>query len=251
MPNDPETPTVIQLTDGIWCRQEIDNMGWADMGGYTLVVDALEQPSASDDVLIALDETCGDQPVQTVVNTHTHPDHVALNPVFARMGAEILNLRTTEIPAEGRRLNGTSREARVLPFPGTHTDEDCVVWFPDDDVLFVGDLFGWGLLPPNTNLREGLMERVIEVYDRLIAFDAKHVVPGHGPLCSVIELRRCREYFIWLIGQARSLMAKGGSARDAASIPPPTDLAEWWRFRQWKHQDTAKKIAKAVDKGWI
>lgn len=228
-------------------------MGWADMGGFTLVVDTLEQPSSRDEVLAGLEETCGDQPVQVVVNTHTHPDHVALNPVFKRMGAEIVNLRTCEIPDAGRTVSGPARSAHILPMTGTHTREDCVVWLPGDGVLFVGDLFGWGLLPPNTNLREGLMERVFQVYDQLIAFDARHVVPGHGPLCSTAELRRCRAYFVWLIEQSKARLANGGVASTGAgaSIPPPDDLAGWWRFRQWKHQDSTRKISKAVAKGWI
>ncbi len=251
MTNDIESPTIVALSDGVWCRQEIDNMGWADMGGYTLVIDTLEQPSAKNEVLEALKTTCGDQAVRTVVNTHTHPDHVALNPVFKQMGAQIINLKTTDIPEGGLRIEGLSRTAHVLPMTGTHTREDCVVWLPADRVLFVGDLFGWGLLPPNTNLRKGLMERVLELYDRLIAFDAAHVVPGHGPLCTPAELKRCRDYFLWLIEQARTLVANGGGVRNSTSIPPPDDMTDWWRFLQWKHEDSCRKITKAVAKGWL
>lgn len=251
MPNDAETPTIEPLTDGVWCRQEIDNMGWADMGGYTLVIDTLEQSSTKNAVLEALQSTCGDQPVRTVVNTHTHPDHVALNPVFKQKGAQIINLKTTDIPEDGLRIEGPARSALVLPMTGTHTREDCVVWLPADRVLFAGDLFGWGLLPPNTNLRAGMMERVLELYERLIAFDAVHVVPGHGPLCTPTELIRCRDYFLWLVEQARTLVADGGGVKDIASIAPPEDMADWWRFLQWKHEDSCRKVTKAVAKGWL
>ena len=35
------------------------------------------------------------------------------------------------------------------------------------------------------------------------------------------------------------------------SVPPPDDMAEWWRFLQWKHDDSLKKAAKAVCRGLL
>jgi glyoxylase-like metal-dependent hydrolase (beta-lactamase superfamily II) len=148
-----DTPQVIKVADGLYVRQEVDNIAWIDMGTYALVVDALEQASLEREVLDAMELTIGRKPVRYVLNTHTHYDHTALNEAFRRhFGAEIVNQDTCGIPADGRWFEGR-RRVWMFPAPGCHTDEDCCVWCPDDGALFVGDIFGWGLIPLTRPLR--------------------------------------------------------------------------------------------------
>jgi glyoxylase-like metal-dependent hydrolase (beta-lactamase superfamily II) len=248
-----EPPTVHELGEGLYVRQEIDNMGWMDIGGWLVVVDTLEHPESKDDVLEAIHETVGpDLPVRFVLNTHTHGDHTALNPVFEEMGAQVINLRNTTIPEDGRWFEGVLRRVRMFPVPGCHTPQDCAVWLPDDRVLFVGDLFGWGLVPYDGNLRSDTFHKIVCTYERLIGLDAKHVVPGHGPLMTTNELKRCLEYFRHVTEQCWDLACEDMDFEDIkAAIDPPEDMRGWWRFTEWKHQDSVKKIAKAVVNGWI
>ena len=248
-----EEPTREHVADGVVVRQEIDNMGWADMGGYTLVVDALEKAGCRDAVFRAIRETMPCPAVKTVLNTHTHYDHVALNPAFeSEFGAEIINRDTREIPDDGLSLAGDRRSCRVIPMPRCHTATDCVVWFPTDRVLFVGDLFGWGLIPYEANLRPEGQQRVEDVYERLIAFDADTVVPGHGPLCSTAELKRFTVYFRDLRRAALECVQAGLSEGSAAQkLAPPADMRHWWRFESWKHANSVQKVMKAARQGWL
>jgi cyclase len=250
-PDAPETPTVLRLADGVYVRQAVDNIGWFDLGGRAAIVDALEQRSEADNVLAALDETLGGTPVAFVLNTHTHPDHVALNSTFhKRFGAEIVNARTADIPADGRRFEGARRSALMLPMGGLHTDEDCAVHLPDDGVLFTGDLFGWGIIPLTRGLTTGSLQRLERVYERLIGFGAEHVVPGHGPLATTGDLRRFIEYVHELRDAAAEGVQAGRSDEEILDkLPPPEDMAGWWRFRDWKHADSAEKVLRAVRRG--
>jgi len=243
---------LIRVSEGVFARQAIDNMGWADMGGWTLVIDALEQPELADEVGECLGESVGDQPVRFLLNTHTHGDHVALNPWFEReFRAEIVNARTAFIPVEGRVFSGALRECCMIPLP-CHTAQDCVVWFPEDRILFTGDLFGWGLIPWEGNLRPERQEQVIAAYRRLIEFGADRVIPGHGPLCTTDHLRRWLDYFEYLRGRVRDAVAAGlGDAEVAERSAPPADMRDWWRFLQWKHADSLKKVLKAGRAGWL
>ena len=249
MASDPvETPQIIEVADGFYVRQAVDNMAWIDMGDYAVVVDALEQPHLAGEVMAEIDRTLGGKPVRYVLNTHTHYDHVALNGAFERLGAEIVNQETCSISSQGRWFDGR-RGLKMLATPGCHTSEDCCVWCPEDRALLVGDIFGWGLIPCGAVTRRTI-KILDETYGRLIAFGATTVVPGHGPVCATHELLRWVDYFHWLIDAVSKAHRAGDSeSQIAASLAPPEDMKRWWRFVQWKHEDSVAKVVKAVCSG--
>ncbi len=249
---DPERAQVAELAEGVYARCEIDNMGWIDAGGFTVVVDTLEQPASFSEVRREIVRTAGEQPVRYVLNTHTHPDHVALNEDFRREGAEIINGRTAPPPAEGLNVEGDKRAVRLIPMGGCHTNYDCIVWLPGEKVMFVGDLFGWGLIPWMGNLTEDRRTLLLDTYSRLLEYAPETVVPGHGPLCSGDELRRWRDYFLWLIETVKRKLMEGyrPDQINSSVIPPPEDMRDWWRFVEWKHEDSIRKVAKATGRQW-
>ncbi len=247
----PETPKLIRLAERFHVRQEIDNMAWIDMGGWAVVVDALEHRSKRDEVFAAIGETLGDVPVRYVLNTHTHHDHVALNKAFEKQySAEVLNMRTTDIPPDGKRLEGEKRNLLMIPMNGCHTSDDCVVWFPDDRALFTGDLFGWGLIPITGRLREATLRRLMDYYDMMIELDPTVVIPGHGPLCSKAHLQRFTQYADRLISSVNSRMQNGKSKdRILEKISVPNDMPDWWRLDQWKHHHNVETVISAMRGG--
>jgi glyoxylase-like metal-dependent hydrolase (beta-lactamase superfamily II) len=248
-----EIPKIIKPADGVYVRQEIDNITWIDMGEYVLVVDALERPELEGEVFAAIEETMGGRPVRHVLNTHSHYDHVALNDAFGRRwGSEIVCHATSPLPPEGRWFEGSRRRALMLPMPGCHTDEDCIVHLPDDRILLTGDIFGWGLIPLTTNLRRETADLLLATYQRMIDLDPAVVIPGHGPLCGVAELRRWVAYFHWLCEQVRRACAAGKTdAEIISAVAPPQDMRHWWRFLKWKYADCVAKVLKAFRKGWL
>jgi len=252
MEGDPtDTPRIVKVSEGFFVRQAVDNMGWCDMGDCVLVVDALEQPHLEEEVISAIAESVGDKPVRYVLNTHTHYDHTALNEAFSRrFDAEIVNRRTSGIEPEGRTFEAPGRRICMIPTPGCHTSEDCVVWAPDDGVLFVGDIFGWGLIPSGGLLKGRLRGLLVDTCRRLIDFGAAVVVPGHGPVCTTAELVRWVEYFNNLVEVVANLAAAGQSDRQiAGEVPPPDDMLGWWRFVEWKHADSLSKVLASARRG--
>jgi len=248
-----ESPKLIRLGDGFHLRQAIDNIAWMDLGDGLLVVDALEQAELEGEILAAIESTCPAKTVRYVLNTHTHYDHVALNDAFARrFSAQIVNQDVSSLPPQGRWFRGPLRNVHMMPAPGCHTEEDCIILVEPDGVLFVGDIFGWGLIPLVANLRGETLRVLEDTYRRMIGLGAKTVVPGHGPLCTPAELRRWMDYLHGLIDEAKSLCLRGQDDQEILrSLRPPADMSGWWRFLKWKHSDTATKVLKAVRNGWV
>ncbi len=246
-----DTPIIVKLGEGFYVRQAIDNLAWIDMGEYAIVIDALEEAHFEDEIFDAIAETLGDKKVRYLLNTHSHYDHVSLNSAFQRRhGTEIINQRTSSIPPEGLLLEGAKRRIMMIPLPDCHTAEDCIIWAPDERALFTGDIFGWGLISLCRALNIDSAAVLKQGYEKLIAYDPLVVIPGHGPLCSNIELQRFPKYFDWLCEQA--LLAVAANETDqqiAARLAPPKDMLHWWRFTQWKHQDSVNRVIRAARKG--
>jgi len=252
MPADPtDTPEIVTVGEGFCVRQGVDNIAWIDLGEFAVVVDALENTHLEAEVFAAIESTLGAEPVRYLINTHTHCDHVALNGAFQRRyGTEIINQRTVRIPSDGRWFEGSRRKVLMLPLSGCHSNEDCIVWVPRDRALFAGDLFGWGLIPLTRALDAEISGRLLDAYARMIEFDAGVVIPGHGPLCTTAELKRWVEYFNRLIEQVRGAVAAGrDDTQIEREILPPEDMLTWWRFVQWKHEDSLGKVLSAVRHG--
>jgi cyclase len=252
MATDPaEVAKIIDVGEGFCVRQEIDNTAWIDLGGYAVVVDALERPELEREVLAAIRQTLGETPVRYVLNTHTHHDHTALNAALQRQfGVEIVNQRTAPVGAEGRWFAGTRRRLHWLAMPGCHTSEDCVAWLPEDRAVFVGDIFGWGLIPLSGGLDDATARLLLETHRRLIDLDPAVMIPGHGPLGTKATLERWVEYFQWLRGQCAAGVRAGKSdAAIRAQLSPPDDMKSWWRFGLWKHEDSVAKVLQAVRGG--
>jgi glyoxylase-like metal-dependent hydrolase (beta-lactamase superfamily II) len=251
-PMDPaEVPKIVTLAEGVQVRQEIDNIAWVDLGGCAVVIDALERPELEREVLAALRAALGGTPVGYVLNTHTHYDHVALNGALRReFGAQIVNQETDPVGPEGRWFQGTVRRLHWVSMPGCHTPEDCIAWLPEDRILFVGDIFGWGLIPLIGRLTDRTAQLLLDTYARLIDLGPAVVVPGHGPLGDRQTLVRWVQYFQWLRRQCSAAVAAGKSDDQIRQeTPAPTDMHSWWRLLIWKHADSLTKVLQSIRRG--
>jgi cyclase len=247
-----DRPKLLCPAPGCYVRQEVDNIGWVDMGAYLVVIDALERPELAREVETAIASTTGGKPVHVVVNTHTHHDHVALNDVFRRhYGAQIVNAHTHVVPPTGLVWTAGEHRLEVHAAPDCHTSEDLFVWLPAERLLFVGDIFGWGLIPWDHLLDRARFELILATYRRLVGLEPLTVVPGHGPLCTAAELRRWMTYVTTLLDEIRRLCHEDTTSGllGSPSLAPPEDMRHWWRFVKWKHADTVSKMVHAVTHG--
>lgn len=192
-----------------------------------------------------------------VINTHWHQDHTNGNPVFGAAGHIIahdnvrqrlstrqeMGTRVTEplpkvgLPvvtfAQGITLHFNDEKIEVIHFPRGHTDGDSVVLFTGSNVVHMGDLY-FAKIFPFIDLDSGgdvlqYAKNVATILDRLKP-DTK-VIPGHGELSNVAELRGFHAMLVETSELVRSKKAAGKSLAQVQAAGLPQRWRSWsWSF---------------------
>ena len=98
-----------------------------------------------------------------------------------------------------------------------HTTNDSLVWLPEQEVLFCGDLLFNGGTP---FLLMGSVRGAIDVLDRVVApIPARVIVPGHGAPCDHELIDTVVGYLEFVLDTA----AQGHRRRAVAAGPGPAD----------------------------
>ncbi len=180
-----------------------------------------------------------------VINTHHHGDHTGGN---AHFGAEApivahANVRKrlqvvprtpeTALPAltfdDAMSLHFNGEELKVVHVPSGHTDGDSFIFFTKSNVVHMGDQFFCGRYP-NIDLGGGgsihgyirNVEKAIET----ISPDAK-IIPGHGPLGSIKELKEFREMLVATSAYMEKQIAAGKTLSQVKAEGLPADWKSW------------------------
>jgi glyoxylase-like metal-dependent hydrolase (beta-lactamase superfamily II) len=237
-------------------RNFISNAGFIETPAGVVVIDALGSPALARELLAEIRRITG-KPVTHVLLTHYHADHVYGLQEFKRAGARIIahqagqeylhsetaasrlevsrqelapwiDAETRLVPADEwidgpRTLDVGGVKIVMEPVGASHTPEDLVVYLPSERVLFAGDLVFRGRIPFVGNADSA---QWIKSLNRLLAMDAKVVVPGHGPLSTAAreDLELTRDYLAYL----REAMGK--AARNMDPFEEAYAGTDWSRF---------------------
>jgi cyclase len=173
-----------------------------------------------------------DKPVRFVLNTHYHGDHTGGNVVFGESAAIIAHENVRSRLASGSRArNGRERppapkaalpvitfrdavsvhlngeEIRALHFPTGHTDGDSMIYFVGSNVVHTGDDFvtyGYPFIDLGAG---GSVKGLVANWEKALTIlpaDVK-VIPGHGPISTLADVRR----FLGMLKDAIAAVSSG------------------------------------------
>ena len=238
-----------------------------------LVVDTFTTTEAAQALLAEIRKVTN-QPVRFVVNTHYHLDHTGGNAVFAEAGATIIahqNLRgwvrtenlkffgATPKPEQKARVEALvppdetydqsmdvylgSRRVHLRYLPG-HTGGDTVVFVPDANVVFGGDLVWQKHLP---NLIDATTSAWIETLDHMLqAHPNATFVPGHGDVATAADVKDFRNYLSTLradIEKERQAGKSGQALQDAVLPEIQAQYGTWGFFKNFAPRNIAQTEA--------
>jgi glyoxylase-like metal-dependent hydrolase (beta-lactamase superfamily II) len=198
-------------------------------------------------------KTLTDKPVKWVLNTHWHGDHTGGNENMANQGAIVIaheNVRkrmSTKQDRGGGRIAEPSPESAfpVITFNDkmtlylgngnsmhamhvndAHTDGDSYYYFPEDNVLHMGDNFFVGRYPyidlNSGGDIDGLVSNVTMALG--IVDDETKIIPGHGKVATKSDLESYKE----VITKLRELVVKARAAGNSLEETQKLGLSKEW-----------------------
>ncbi len=232
--------------DGGWC---LNNAGVVVEGNDAVVIDTAATEGRALRFKAAIAEVTDAMP-RIVVNTHFHGDHTFGNFVFEPEATIVAHESCrSEAAVAGLGLCGlwpevdwghvrvalpttTYRDRLTLHVgdlpvqlihPGpAHTMTDTVVWIPDHEVLFVGDIVMSGVTP---FCLMGSVSGTLRTIRYLRSFGARTVVTGHGPVGGPEVFDVTESYLLWLQEVAADGLRRGLTVGQAARAADLGDYA--------------------------
>jgi glyoxylase-like metal-dependent hydrolase (beta-lactamase superfamily II) len=206
---------------------------------------------ASDALMKAVASLPGGGPVETIFNTHWHPEQTGSNERLGKAGKTIIaqeNTRlwlTTDVTWSwsGQRFTRLPKVAQpnktfyttgsldsgvrygYIP-DAAHTDGDMYVYFQKQNVLAVGDVVsgqGWPVVDYATG---GWIGGMVGGVQRLLALanDETRIVPGRGPVLGPKDLKAQAQMYGTIYERLTQLLNKGRGPGEAVAAQPTKEF---------------------------
>jgi cyclase len=210
--------------------------------------------AAADALMKAVAALPGGRPVQTLINTHWHPEQTGLNEPLGKAGKTILAQENTRLwlatdviwPWNGRRFRrlptvaqpnktfydaggdlGTDVRYGHIPDAG-HTDGDLYVFFPKQNVLAAGDAISGAGWPVMDYITGGWIGGIVGALQRLqtVANADTRIVPSRGPVLTMADLRAQLQMYGTIYERLTQLLNKGRGPDEAVAAKPTKEFDE-------------------------
>ncbi len=209
---------------------------------YVVLIDDVMEPTAP--ALLAKVEEIAGRPVDFVINTHAHGDHVGGNVYVSENGAIIvshdklrermatnpqLNTGPGALPiitfSEAMTFHVNDEEAYVFHVANAHTDGDAVIHFRKSNVIAAGDI-SFRSQFPFIDLDSGgsvagykaAMQQLIDMADENTKF-----LTGHGPVGTRAGLEEDLAMLEDAEARVKALLDKGMNADEILVANPLAD----------------------------
>jgi cyclase len=189
--------------------------------------------------IVAAIKQVSSTPIKYMINTHVHPDHTGGNENLAKMGVtifareELRNRLPKTAPAALPVITYSSpitfhmdgEDVRAIPIPHAHTDGDTMVYFPNANVIMIGDYFRSLGYPNIDRANGGSLTGMIEGINAAIALcnTTTKVVPGHGDITDRNGLAAHRDMIIAIRDKIAPMVSQGKTLPEVMAAKPTAD----------------------------
>lgn len=223
--------------------------------------------------IIAHVKTITQKPIKFVLNTHWHGDHTGGNLNFADNGAVVIaheNVRVrmgSKQDRGGGRISeaspekalpvitfdknlklflGNSSTMHALAVNSAHTDGDVFYYFPEENVLHMGDNFFSGRYPYIDINSGGDIDGLIANVTMALGMvdSATKIIPGHGPISNKKDLVDYKLVLVTLRERIVKARSKGKSLEEVLQMK----LSKEWDASHGQGFINAEKIVTFIYK---
>jgi cyclase len=211
-----------------------------------LMVDSQFAPLT--DKIVAAIKQVSSAPIKFLINTHVHGDHTGGNENLGKMGVTILareELRERLAhPAPGANgapvapapaaalpvitygspltIHMDGENVQAIPIPKAHTDGDTLVFFPNTNVIMIGDYFRTLGYPNIDRANGGSLPGMLAGIDAAIKLcnATTKVVPGHGAITDRNGLTAHRDMIVAIRDKIAPMVSQGKTLEEVMASKP-------------------------------
>lgn len=235
-----------KVADDIYCLYGSGgNIGLAVGMDYAYLID--DQFAPLSEKITAAVRAITDKPIQFLVNTHWHGDHVGGNENFAHGGTVIVAHEAVRerMSAVQDRGNGrivqpsplkalpkvtytdkltfhldSTRTMRVMHVNPSHTDGDSYIYFPESNVIHMGDNFSNGGYPFIDLNSGGDIDGLIKNHTMVLSLmdDKTKIIPGHGQVTDRARLLAYKDMLVTIHARVKKAKRSGSSLEETLSM---------------------------------
>lgn len=235
-----------QVTDNIYVLYGAGgNIGVVVGEDYVYMID--DQFAQLTDKISTAIAKISTKPIQFVINTHWHADHTGGNENLGKSGAVLIahdNVRK-RLSSQQQKKDGSIAKPQpneALPkitfndnltlYPDSlnpmhaihvehaHTDGDVLIYFPESNVLHMGDVFFNGLYPYIDTSSGGSINGLIKAVGETMFFinDETVIIPGHGKIATKKELVAYLDFLTLVRDRVKKEKDKGKTLEEAQQM---------------------------------
>lgn len=130
--------------------------------------------------------------------------------------------------------------------PG-HTQGDCIVFVPEQRVVYAADILFVEATPVAW---AGPVDNLVAALKRLIALEARVIVPGHGRLATASDVQRVIDYWEFVQDQLWTRFREGMPAHLAARDLILSPRFQTSQFARWDSPERLVTSAQTFYRGW-
>ena len=184
--------------------------------------------------------TVTDKPVSTIINTHSHPDHIGSNEYFPASVDVVSHENTRKWMAANPRvasnpvvmpdrtftdrmtLGSGDDRIELYYFGAGHTDGDAFIVFPARRAMAAGDLFAWKMTPLIDPMAGGSVLALPDTLEKAVNGipNVDTVIEGHGDVNTWEGFRDYVQFNRALVDAAKTGMGKKTAEEIAAELKP-------------------------------
>lgn len=202
-----------------------------------------------------------------VLNTHWHGDHTGGNEFFGEMAPIVSHHNVRKRLAEGSEereiapapeealpvltfghdltLHYNGEDIRAIHLPHGHTDGDIAIWFPESNVIHMGDHYFQGRFPfidlASGGSVRGMIRNVRTVLD-MVPPDIR-VIPGHGALSDAAGLQE----YLTMLEETSAVVSQALAEGKTAEQMKEEKILSKWENLSWNFISTDRFIQTLAD----
>lgn len=225
------------------------------------------------DIMKTAIKSVTDKPVDFLINTHVHGDHIGNNETLGKAGTHIVahqNLRTHliekgiatakgNVPApkdalpvitfsHSMNFHLNDLDAHIFHAEKAHTDGDAVIHYKTVNVIHTGDIMFNGLFPFIDLDSGGSVDGYIAAQKKILSLsdDNTKIIPGHGPIASKKDIAAAVDMLVDSRDLVADLIEAGKSEEQILALNPLAKYHDDWNWGFITTERMTKQLYKGL-----